>query len=133
MNYLILGMSVSGLLELQGNANDYLKALNQLLHEYDYYSTHEPGSAAGKPKMVLPPVCYGPSELMNQRNFFKPVKGAPTRRSEGNTETFFAGENPATPQSNYTYLNILNLVLYPPRKNRWTEWVAIRAGFHSNV
>jgi hypothetical protein len=51
-NYMILGMSVSGLLELQGNAVDYLKALNQLLHEYEYHSTHEPGSLSGKPKMV---------------------------------------------------------------------------------
>lgn len=49
---MILGMSVSGLLELQGNAVDYLKALNQLLHEYEYHSTHEPGSLSGKPKMV---------------------------------------------------------------------------------
>ena len=51
-NYMILGMSVSGLLELQGNATDYLKAFNQLLHEYEYHSTHEPGSLSGKPKMV---------------------------------------------------------------------------------
>ena len=49
---MILGMSVAGLLELQGNAMDYLKAFNQLLHEYEYHSTHEPGSLSGKPKMV---------------------------------------------------------------------------------
>jgi hypothetical protein len=47
-------MSVSGLLELQGNAVEYLKAFNQLLHEYEYHSTHEPGSLSGKPKMVWP-------------------------------------------------------------------------------
>lgn len=51
-NYMILGMSVSGLLELQGNLLEYLKAYNQLLHEYEYHSTHEPGSLSGKPKMV---------------------------------------------------------------------------------
>jgi len=49
---MILGMSVPGLLELQGGAMEYLKALNQLLHEYEYHSTHEPGSLSGKPKMV---------------------------------------------------------------------------------
>lgn len=49
---MLLGMSLSGLLELPGNATDYLKALNQLLHEYEYHSTHEPGGLAGKPKMV---------------------------------------------------------------------------------
>jgi len=49
---MLLGMSVSGLLELPGNATDYLKAFNQLLHEYEYHSTHEPGSLVGKPKMV---------------------------------------------------------------------------------
>ena len=49
---MILGMSVSGLLELQGGAMEYLKAFNQLLHEYEYHSTHEPGSLSGKPKMV---------------------------------------------------------------------------------
>jgi len=53
MNYMLLGMSVSGLLELPANAADYLKAFNQLLHEYEYHSTHEPGSVAGKPKMVF--------------------------------------------------------------------------------
>ena len=49
---MILGMSVSGLLELQGGPMEYLKAFNQLLHEYEYHSTHEPGSLSGKPKMV---------------------------------------------------------------------------------
>lgn len=53
-NYLILGMSVAGLLDLQVNALEYLKAFNQLLHEYEYHSTHEPGSLSGKPKMVPP-------------------------------------------------------------------------------
>ena len=53
MNYMLLGMSVSGLLELPANAADYLKAFNQLLHEYEYHSTHEPGSVAVKPKMVF--------------------------------------------------------------------------------
>jgi hypothetical protein len=51
-NYMILGMSVAGLLDLQVNALEYLKAFNQLLHEYEYHSTHEPGSLSGKPKMV---------------------------------------------------------------------------------
>jgi hypothetical protein len=51
-NYMILGMSLSGLLDLQGNPLEYLKAFNQLLHEYEYHSTHEPGSISGKPKMV---------------------------------------------------------------------------------
>ena len=49
---MILGMSLSGLLDLQGNPLEYLKAFNQLLHEYEYHSTHEPGSVSGKPKMV---------------------------------------------------------------------------------
>jgi hypothetical protein len=52
-NYMILGMSVSGLLELQSGAMEYLKAFNQLLYEYEYHSTHEPGSLSGKPKMVV--------------------------------------------------------------------------------
>jgi len=110
MNYMLLGMSVSGLLELPGNAADYLKAFNQLLHEYEYHSTHEPGSVAGKPKMVYTIRING--LILQQRNFFKPVKGAPTRRSEGNTETFFAGENTTNP-SIYTYLNLINLVPFP--------------------
>ena len=50
---MILGMSLSGLLELQGNVGEYLKAFNQLLHEYEYHSTHEPGSLSAKPKMAL--------------------------------------------------------------------------------
>jgi len=50
---MILGMSVAGLLDLQVNVQDYLKAFNQLLHEYEYHSTHEPGSLSGKPKMVI--------------------------------------------------------------------------------
>jgi hypothetical protein len=45
-------MSVAGLLEMQGGAVEYLKAFNQLLHEYEYHSTHEPGSLSAKPKMV---------------------------------------------------------------------------------
>ena len=109
---MLLGMSLSGILELPGNATDYLKAFNQLLHEYEYHSTHEPGSVAGKPKMVT--CTRGSTELtFPQRNFFKPVKGAPTRRSEGNTEAFFVGEN-ATNPSNYTYLNLINLVSHFP-------------------
>jgi len=52
MNYMILGMSISGLLDFQGSASDFLKAFNQLLHEFEYHSTHEPGSLSGKPKMV---------------------------------------------------------------------------------
>jgi len=53
MNYMILGMSLSGILELQTNPTDWLKAFSQLLHEYEYHTTHEPGSLSGKPKMVL--------------------------------------------------------------------------------
>jgi hypothetical protein len=62
---MILGMSVAGLLDLQVNALDYLKAFNQLLYEYEYHSTHEPGSLSGKPKMVplgpprVFPICKG--------------------------------------------------------------------------
>jgi len=52
MNYLMLGMSIAGLLDLQANPAEYLKAFSQLLHEYEYHSTHEPGSVSGKPKMV---------------------------------------------------------------------------------
>jgi hypothetical protein len=52
MNYMILGMSVAGLLDLPASALEYLKAFNQLLHEYEYHSSHEPGSLSGKPKMV---------------------------------------------------------------------------------
>jgi hypothetical protein len=50
---MILGMSIAGLLELQCNAMEYLKAFSQLLHEYEYHSTHEPGSLSAKPKMVF--------------------------------------------------------------------------------
>jgi len=46
--------------------------------------------------------------LTLQRNFFKPVKGAPTRRSEGNIDPFSA-ESAANPTS-YTYLNLVNMV-----------------------
>jgi hypothetical protein len=49
---MILGMSVAGLLDLPASALEYLKAFNQLLHEYEYHSSHEPGSLSGKPKMV---------------------------------------------------------------------------------
>jgi hypothetical protein len=52
---MILGMSIAGLLDLQANPAEYLKAFSQLLHEYEYHSTHEPGSLSGKPKMVSPP------------------------------------------------------------------------------
>lgn len=52
VNYMILGMSVAGLLDLPASALEYLKAFNQLLHEYEYHSSHEPGSLSGKPKMV---------------------------------------------------------------------------------
>jgi hypothetical protein len=51
---MILGMSVAGLLEFQGGLMDFVKAFHQLLHEYEYYSTREPGSQSGKPKMVHP-------------------------------------------------------------------------------
>lgn len=50
---------------------------------------------------------------MEQRNFFKPVKGAPTRRSEGNTDSYFSGESTANP-STYTYLNLVNTVHHLP-------------------
>jgi hypothetical protein len=50
---------------------------------------------------------------MEQRNFFKPVKGAPTRRSEGNTDSYFSGESSANP-STYTYLNLVNTVPHLP-------------------
>jgi len=46
------------------------------------------------------------------RNFFKPVKGAPTRRSEGNTELYFSGEPTANPSS-YSYLNLVNMPFEP--------------------
>jgi hypothetical protein len=49
---MILGMSIAGLLEMQASAGEFLKAFSALLHEYEYYSTHEPGSLPGKPKMV---------------------------------------------------------------------------------
>src|SRR5579871_5658334 len=101
---MILGMSVSGLLELQGNTSEYLKAFSQLLHEYEYHSTHEPGSLSGKPKMVG----IARPQANRQRNFFKPVKGAPTRRSDGNVDPF-AAESAANPSS-YTYLNLINMV-----------------------
>jgi hypothetical protein len=68
-NYMILGMSVSGLLELQGNATDYLKAFNQLLYEYEYHSTHEPGSLSGKPKMVVQTRSKGESNWCIEKFF----------------------------------------------------------------
>jgi hypothetical protein len=108
---MILGMSLSGLLDLQGNPLEYLKAFNQLLHEYEYHSTHEPGSLSGKPKMVplLPSPQLGSPDLICKRNFFKPVKGAPTRRSEGNVDLYFTSDAHTHPSS-YTYLNLANMV-----------------------
>jgi len=109
LNYMILGMSIAGLLDLTGTPLDYLKAFNQLLHEYEYYSTHEPGATSAKPKM---------------RNFFKPAKGAPTKRSDGSSDLHFTGETTANPSS-YTYLNLVNMPFEPDFVQTFCSLLAI--------
>ena len=123
-NYMILGMSLSGLFDLQGNPVEYLKAFNQLLHEYEYHSTHEPGSLSGKPKMVCSVTSDQRKLMLLKRNFFKPVKGAPTRRSEGNVDLYFSGDATTNPSS-YTYLNLVNMVSSAIRMNEWMLMEAI--------